>query len=87
MISVPKVGGVLPFLIPIFAGLSAIGALSGGASAITKAVNEAKDANKRFEESKRHNLKMESISVGKGLFMKPYRKGLGIFLKPASTKN
>ncbi|KAF2889561.1 hypothetical protein ILUMI_16612 [Ignelater luminosus] len=40
VITVPKTGGILP-LIPIFAGLSALGALSGGAAGIAKAVKDA----------------------------------------------
>ncbi|XP_015608895.1 uncharacterized protein LOC107274358 [Cephus cinctus] len=47
-----KVGGFLPFLVPMFAGLSAAGALAGGA----------------------------------GLYLKPYKKGLGIHLKPKNLK-
>ena len=37
----PKVGGFLPFLIPLFAGLSAAGALAGRAAGIAKAVNDS----------------------------------------------
>lgn len=44
VISIPKTGGVLPFLISLVAGLSTIGALSGGAADITNAVGSAKDA-------------------------------------------
>lgn len=76
-----KVGGFLP-LIPIFAGLSALGALAGGASGIAKAVNDASAAKKQLEESKRHNQKMEDIAVGKGLYLKPHKTGLGLFLRP-----
>jgi len=25
---------------------------------------------------------MEAIAIGKGLYLKPYRKGLGLYLKP-----
>ena len=46
-----KIGGVLPFLIPLFAGLSASGALAGGAAGIAKAVNDAKASQKNYEES------------------------------------
>lgn len=81
IIPLPKTGGVLPFL-PIFAGLSALGALSGGATGIAKAINSAKNANKQLEENKRHNQTMEAIAMGKGLFLKPFRKGLGLYLKP-----
>lgn len=82
IIPVPKIGGILPFLIPLFAGLSAVGALSGGAAGIAKAVNDAKKAKENFEESKRHNKTMESIALGKGLYLKPYKQGYGLYLKP-----
>lgn len=84
VIPVPKTGGFLP-LIPIFAGLSALGALSGGAAGIAKAVNDAKAAREQLQESQRHNKAMEAIAVGgKGLYLKPYKSGLGLFLRPAS---
>lgn len=87
IIPIPKkIGGVLPFLIPLFAGLSAIGALSGGAAGIAKAVSEAKAAKTELDENKRHNKKMEAIAIGHGLFLKPYRAGLGLYLSP-SPKN
>lgn len=86
IIPIPKVGGVLPFLIPLFAGLSAVGALSGGAASIAKAVNSANNAKKQLEESQRHNKTLEAIAMGKGIFLKPYRRGLGLYLKPY-TKN
>ena len=77
-IPVPKVGGFLPFLIPIFAGLSAAGGIAGGAAAITKAVNDASAAKQQLEESVRHNKTMEAIALGKGMYMKPYKTGLGL---------
>ena len=40
IIPIPKTGGFLP-LIPIFAGLSALGSLAGGAAGIVRAVKEA----------------------------------------------
>lgn len=83
IIPIPKTGGILP-LIPIFAGLSALGALSGGAAGIAQAVNATKNAQKKLEEQKRHNNVMEKISIGKGLYLKPYRKGCGLYLKPYS---
>lgn len=81
IIQIPKTGGFLP-LIPLFAGLSALGALSGGAAGIAKAVNDAKTARDRLEEDKRHNRAMEDIKVGKGLYLKPYKQGCGLYLKP-----
>lgn len=86
VIPIPKTGGFLP-LIPLFAGLSALGALGGGAAGIAKAVNDAKAAKQKLEEDKRHNQMMESIAVGKkgsGLYLTPYKTGCGLYLKPYS---
>lgn len=86
IVNVPKTGGILP-LIPIFAGLSALGTLTGGAAAIAKAVNSVKSAKEELEEAKRHNKSMEAIAIGKGLYLRPYKTGLGLFLHPAKAKN
>lgn len=77
IISVPKIGGFLP-IIPILTALGAIGSLATGGAAIAKAVNATKDAKKQLEESIRHNKTMEAIAVGKGLYLKPYKKGYGL---------
>lgn len=79
VIKIPQRGGILP-LVPIFAGLSALGALGGGAANVMRAINTAKTARRQLEEAKRHNETMESIAMGRGLYLKPYQKGLGIFL-------
>lgn len=88
IIPIPKIGGLLP-LIPIFAGLSALGALTGGASAVANAVLNTRNATKKYEEEKRHNGIMESIALGsksgKGLHLRPYNNGFGLFLQ--TTKN
>lgn len=86
VIPVPKIGGALP-LIPLFAGLSALGSLIGGVSGIAKAVKLTNDANENLGELKRHNRTMEAIAVGKtktgsGLYLKSYRSGLGVYIKP-----
>lgn len=82
IIPIPKTGGFLP-LIPLFAGLSALGGLAGGAAGIARAVNKAKEARRQLEESQRHNKVMEAMALkGKGLYLKPYRKGLGLYMKP-----
>lgn len=85
IITVPKTGGFLP-LIPILTALGALGALASGGASIAKAVNSAKNAKKQLEESTRHNTTMEAIAMGKGLYLKPYKKGYGIFVN-GSTKN
>lgn len=83
IIPIPKTGGFLP-LIPIFAGLSALGALSGGAAGIAQAVNNARNAQKKLEEQTRHNKAVEKISIGQGLFLQPYQKGCGLYINPYS---
>lgn len=55
-------GGVLP-LLPIFAGLSAIGSLAGGASAVAKVIRDSKNSNTGL--------------AGKGLYIRPYKSGSG----------
>lgn len=79
VIPVPKTGGFLP-LIPIFAGLSATGSLAGGVAGITKAVNNYKSAKNQLAELKRLNMKIEPMCIGKGLHLKPYKSGLGIYV-------
>ena len=58
-----KIGGSLPFLVTLFAGLSATGALAGGAAGVSKAVNDARSAREQLKENKRHNTTMESIAL------------------------
>ena len=79
IIPIPKttrIGGVLP-LIPLFAGLSALGALAGGAAGIAKTVTEARNKAQQLDEMKRHNSHMESIALGK--------KGSGLYLRRRNT--
>lgn len=88
IIPLPKSGGVLP-LIPIFAGLSALGSLAGGAAGIAKAVTNAKATKEQLNEATRHNRMMEAVALGKGLYLKPYKQGLGVYLnkKQKQQKN
>lgn len=86
IIKIPKTGGILP-LIPIFAALSALGSLGGGAAAVAKAVGDAKAAAKDLKEKQRHNQAMEAVALGKGLHLGPYKKGFGLYLKPYESKN
>lgn len=87
IISLPKTGGVLP-LIPIFAGLSALGTLTGGVAGIVKTLNETKHAREQLNESQRHNRMMEAVALrrGRGLYLKPYKSGLGLFVNVLSKK-
>lgn len=92
IIPVPKQGAALP-LIPIFAGLSALGALMGGSASIANAALSTSRAKKDFSEAQRHNQTMEAIALGKnsntgsGLFLHPYKTGLGLYLTPDPSKN
>ena len=54
-------------MIPILAGLSALGALT--VTGIAKAINESKSAKNQLVEANRHNKMMESIAMGKGLYL------------------
>lgn len=88
VLPLPKSGGVLP-LLPIFAGLSAIGSLAGGAAGVAKAVSETRDAKRKLAELQRHNETMEAIALrkGRGLFLKPHKKGgLGLYVTPYSQQ-
>lgn len=83
IIKLPKIttGGVLP-LIPVFAGLSALGSIVGSTAGVMKAINDYKEGQKLLEENKRHNREMETIAIGKGYYLQPYKRGKGYYLKP-----
>lgn len=81
IIKVPKIsGGVLP-LLPILAGLSALGSLAGGTAAVVKTAKDIKHAREYLEENKRHNQAMEQ-KLGSGLYLKTMKNGRGLYLKP-----
>lgn len=73
----PVTGGALP-LIPLFAGLSALGTLANGIIGISKAVNDVRLAK---SDLKNTNNKHINIPIGKGLYLKPYKFGNGMKLK------
>ena len=62
-------GGFLPFLIPLFAGLSAAGALTGGISAAVKTANERKAQLRAQKELERHNKELEKQISGSGVIV------------------
>lgn len=70
------------FAVPVFAGLSALGSIVGSTAGVVKAINDYKNGQKLMEENKRHNHKMEAITIGKGYYLQPYKRGKGYFLKP-----
>lgn len=81
IIPIPKSGGLLP-LIPIFAGLSALGSLAGGAAGIVRAIKTAKKSN-----AEKTGATLHLSSKGNGLFMKPYRAGMGLFINNNKNKS
>ena len=62
-----KEGGILPFLIPLFAGAAGI-----ATSVNNKAANDA-----RLKQQKEHDARMEAALKGNGLFLPDYEKGNG----------
>lgn len=78
IIPVPKTGGILP-LIPIFAGLSALGSLAGGAASIVRAIKTVKKANTEKTGA--------TLQLGNGLYLKPYRSGMGLYMNRKPSKN
>lgn len=77
MISVRKFGGFLK-IISILTALGALGGLTSGGASIARSITNVKNARQQLEENKRHNRSIEAIALGKGLYLKPYRKGYGI---------
>lgn len=74
-------GGVLP-LIPFFA---ALGSVVGGTTSIVNAINNYRAAQKQLDESKQHNIKMESIAMGNGYYLKTHKNGSGFYLKQSKN--
>lgn len=78
IITIPKRGGVLP-LIPIFAGLSALGALTGGVANVVKVASEF-NRNTPSHLGKGLYLtpyKGNSYKIGSGLYVAPFKSGGG----------
>lgn len=76
IIPIPKTGGVLP-LIPILAGLSAVGSLAHSAVGITRSLRQINDAKSQRSSS--------PVKVGNGLYLAPYKSGDGLYLAPQKT--
>ena len=69
---ITKIGGILPLLalLPmILGGISAAGALAGGAAGIGKAINDKKAASASQAEAERHNREVEAQLKGSGLYL------------------
>ena len=55
-----KQGGILPFLIPLFAGIGAAGAVPGGVAGIATSVNNKAANNARLKQQKEHDARIEA---------------------------
>jgi len=88
IIPVSKTDVFIQFFPAIFAGLSAIGGLAGGASSVIKMVKETNQARDRLLETERHNKAIEKIALkgkaGWGLYMKKYKSGFGLYISKPS---
>lgn len=81
IIKVPSIsGGILPIL-PILAGLSAVGSLVGSATGVVKTIKDINNAKQQLEENKRHNRAME-MKIGSGLYLGLSKSGSGLYLRP-----
>lgn len=76
VIPLPQSGGALP-LIPILAGLASMSTLASNAPTIVKNIKTILG----FKNQTGSGLGSPT-SLGDGLFLAPYKKGYGIFLKP-----
>jgi len=82
VIPIPKKkGGILPFLMAAVPALAALGSVAGGAASLVKTINDGKRASRELDEKVRHNKRMEEIAIGKGLYLKPWKGGLGLYVK------
>ena len=89
-----KMGGTLPLLPLILGGLSAAGALAGGAAGVAKAVQDKQASAAAQAETERHNREIEKQlqSSGLRLWRKPRAKccltykGSGLYLSTGQNK-
>lgn len=59
-----------------------MGALSGGAAALAKAVDDLISAKYQLKESKRHDKTIEVIAMGKVKYLWPHKNDMDFYLKP-----
>lgn len=79
VIPVPKRGGILPFLLAAVPALAALGSVAGGAASLVKSINDGRKVSQELMEAKRLNkVLVDKVSIGKGLYLKPWKKGLGL---------
>lgn len=79
IIQIPKIGGYLP-PIPIFAALGGFGSIGCGTSETAKAVNDAKAMKEKLEKKEKQHSNGTG-TVGKGLYLRPSKKGMEFTIK------
>lgn len=87
VIKTPRVkGGVLP-LLPILAGIGALGSVIGSATGVVRTLKDIKSTKEMLLENARHNRAMENKMKGAGLYLNPYSRsaGNGLYLNPNSN--
>ena len=72
-----KEGGILPFLIPLFAGIAAAGSVAGGTAGVVSAVNSKAAEDSKLRQQREHDARIEAALRGNGLFLPEYEKGNG----------
>lgn len=78
VIPLPKRGGFLPLLIPILTALGAAGAAAGGVTTAAKNIKDWINQSAAGAAAAKGDTKI----VGKGVYMRPHKKGWGLFLTP-----
>lgn len=80
LLPLPKSGGFLP-LVPILTGLAALGTLAKTTSAVANAVKDVNDARKSFKSGSG----LLNTKIGRGVYLKPYKNGLGLLISQPRT--
>lgn len=90
-IKLPSIkGGILP-LVPIFAGLGALGSIVGTTAGVVNAINQTRRGQSELEENKRHNRLMEALAIGNkagsGFYLHTPKNGKGYYLSSRSKNH
>lgn len=70
-LALPKRGGFLP-LLPLLGALGGVGSLAGGVSGLIKAIRDIRSGTALRNGGR----------IGRRVYMKPYKKGYGLYLEP-----
>ena len=76
-----KNGGIIPFLIPLLAGITALGSVIGASTGIAKTVLDKKSNDANLEEEKRKNNELIKAAKGDAIFLNPWKNGMSLDVK------